>query len=707
VTGVYTALAGDGTSSTRRVFATVVVVALALFAGPMLLAAFILGLMLVGKIAGTTPPLVGRHPIMSWGAVAIVLALFLGFAAALVVLSRRSERTRDPHEEEEDEEGVVADAAPPRPRDRRALLRTALEAALFVAVALVLMWPLSFRLSSAFAGWKDSQYYVWLMWRVGQMLRDGVFSTHISGVVWPYGIDIRLLDGQGPTLIGGLWNVVAGPYLAYNLGLMTGTLLNLWAGRRLGRLFSERRAVWVLTAIAFATAPSIAARLEVHFTLYYAFPTALLVEEAIRVARGDRPLRPLRLGILLFVAYLCGIYQMIFGAIAFALIVLFSVSALSALPRLLLKAAAGAGVALLLMSPFLAARLEADRQNRATGHGTVLLGNTLVAEADALSIVAQPSSSTFDLPGAARLRRTFRQNVHESTIFPGFLAIASLAGLLLLRTRLRWPALVATLGTWLLALGSSLKIDGVFSVTGTSGAVAWLPYAALMRSPGLGSLRSPNRASFALAALMVAPVGLSLDWLLRRFPRVWQQGIVIGAAMSMLATNLLIPISESTVPGGASMQAGLREVAARAQPGQSMVGVPADCETWAIVFQIEHHAPFVGCNTSRSAIPWAELSLYRDSSALAALRCNPRHIGELTTRFTQSVPFGPEDLLALARDLGVRFFLVDLGRLRAARCADVRERVLPVLMRYELLGADGGWMIIDTGSLAPATPRSG
>jgi hypothetical protein len=597
----------------------------------------------------------------------------------------------------------------PRPRwqvrrpDLGRVTSRAAESTAYVVTALTMCWPLTFDLGSGIAGWRDARYYAWANWRAGQMLSSGDPSLRIRDIVWPYGVDIRHLDGQLPTLVGGLWNLVASPELAHNLALLTGVALNLWAGRRLGKVFSRHRAVWALTAIAFATAPAIAARFEVHFTMYFAFPLALLLEDAVRVARKERPLGPLRLGLLLVLAYLCGIYLLAFGGIAFGLVVLLA-SVPRELPRLLLRASVGVVLALVLLSPFVIARLELDRAERSAGRNPELLKKTLIAAADGLSIAAQPSSATFDLPGMSTLRRSFRAtNVHESTIFPGALPLLlGFGGLLFLRSPLRWPLLFTTLGVWLLALGTSLKIDGRFVVEGAkSRPIAWLPYTAFFEIPGLASLRSPNRASFTLAAVLVAAAAMSLGWLFSRFDRRWQHVAMSGVGGALLLTNLMIPIHEEQIATSPALESALRTVADRVRPGEGMVEVPADCnrQTHTVVLQILHRTPLVGCQTSYPAIPWrSDLELYR-TAALAGLRCDPRRLGRLVTSFTPEDRFEPRDLEWLRDELDVRFLLVHRTLLNARKCATVRTAVLPVLASYEAIGGDREWFVVDTGPL--------
>jgi hypothetical protein len=578
----------------------------------------------------------------------------------------------------------------------------AAELTAYVVTALAMLWPLTFRLGSEIAGYGDARYYAWASWLAGEKLGSGDLGLRIDEIVWPYGIDIRHLDGQLPTLIGGLWNLVASPELAYSLGLLTAVALNLWAGRRLGKAFSPHRGVWALTAVAFATAPAIAARLDAHFTMYFAFPLALLLEEAVQVGRGDHPVRPIRLGLLLAVTYLCGVYALVFGAIAFGLVVVLA-SAPRDLPPLLLRATGGVALALVVLSPFVLARLDLDRAERAAGGNTVLLHNTFRAAGDGLAITTQPAPSLLDVPGMQRLREHFRENVHESTIFPGFIPLLlGIGGLLFLRSRLRWPLLFAALAMWLLALGTSLKIDGRLVLETARGRpVAWLPYTALVEVPGLGSLRSPNRASFALAAVLVAAAAYSLGWLFDKFDGVWQRAAMIAVGGGLLLTNLMIPIHTVAIADSPALATTLRTVADRVRPGESMIEVPADCgrQTHTVVMQILHRTPLVGCQTSYAAIPWAsDIERYKTSAAYAALRCRPHTFaGKVDTPFTVADRFDVRDLESLREDFGARFYLV-----RRSGCGRVLRDAVEILERYETIGGDEEWIVIDTGPIEPS-----
>jgi hypothetical protein len=585
------------------------------------------------------------------------------------------------------------------------------EFGLYVVLALVVMWPVPLHLASRFAGGGDPSYYFWLNWAVGQMIRHGHLAWHIPGVVYPVGSDIRLLDGQLPTLIGGLFNAVFNPFLAFNLGLVTGTLLNCWAGRRIGRLFSPHRQVWILTAVAFATAPCIAQRLRTHFTLYFAFAAALLVEEAVRVARGDHPVRPVRLGLLLFLAYLCGVYFLVFGGLAYVLIVGLSSSRVRGLLRNAGKLAAGLAIGLVLVSPFLVNRLTLDRFDRAHGYSPVMLSNMIVAESDGYSIVTQSKKETVQLPGQSTLRANFRgAKAAETVDFPGYLLLAAIAGLILLRFPLRWPLLVTAMALWILTLGPSPRINGHYFFTSAGGQpVAFMPYTALAPIPGLGTMRVPTRASFAMAAVLSVPFALSAHWLFGRLRSRWQRWTVYAVAAGLVVTSLGLPVGAARIEGDARFHHALEEVAARTGPGQSMVTVPADCVTngllLSVYFQVLHRTPLVGCQASSAALPWQSVyRYYAPSAALASLRCQPWREGPFGgLPFTDRDRFTPAALAALRRELGVRFLLVGTWALAQPRCARLRSLVPELRRRYDVLGEDQRWILIDT-AVAPGTP---
>lgn len=585
---------------------------------------------------------------------------------------------------------------------RRRLTAGAPVGAAYLVLALVMMWPATLRLGSIYVGEKDASYYIWLMWRVGRLMGSGeIWALRIPDVVWPLGVDLRLSDGLLPTLIGGAWNLVAGPVLAYNLGLLTATLLNLWAAGRLARVFTDSRLVRVVVAASFAMAPSIVLRMPVHFTMYFAFAVPLLLERAVRVYRADEPVRPLVTGFLLWLAYLCGVYYLIFGGLAYLLVVTAGLLRRRAWLKSLPHLAVTGLVALVLMGPFLLPRLELDRAERAAGGSPVLTSHTDRAGADATSLFVQPPGSTFELPWMEDLREGFRANRHEATIFPGWLLLAALGAVLVTRLRPAAPILVTTVALWILSMGGTLKLSGDVALTYPGGdPVLWMPWPALLELPGLASLRAGNRTSFTIAATLAVALAVVLGHLFARWRGGGARAAIALVCGITLLTNLLIPMPTDALPSNRSLTSALTEMNDRREPGDSALLVPADCNSrtlWTVKLQIVHRTPLLGCQASPSQLPWySGLDAYAESDALAALRCRQGRLARRSTGFSEEV-LDPDDFRDLRSDLGVRFLIVDRFLLaHDPSCARLAAEVPVIMARLETLGRSGRWVVLDT-----------
>jgi hypothetical protein len=571
----------------------------------------------------------------------------------------------------------------------------------YLALALLVMWPATFQLAEVYVGEKDANYYLWLTWRVGRLMASGdLWGLRIPDVVWPLGVDLRLADGLLPTLIGGVWNLVAGPVLAFNLGLITATLLNLWAAGRLARLYSDSRLVRVVVAPAFALAPAIALRMPVHFTMYFVFAVPLLLERAVRVARGDEPVRPLLTGFLLWLAYLCGIYCLIFGGLAYVIVVarglLRGRTGLSGLARL----AATGMVALILMTPFILPRIALDRAEREAGGRPVLTSRTEKAGADATSLVVQAPGSTFELPGMKDLRDGFRSNPHEATVFPGLLLLGALGGALVSRFRLAGALLVSTVLLWVLSMGGTFKLSGAVELAYPTGdSVLWMPYPALLELPGLGSLKAANRTSFTIAAVLTVALAAVLGHLFGRWKNAWSRGALVAGCGVVLATNLVIPVPTGSLPSTPSLTGALTEMNERREPGDSALLVPADCRSstvWTVRLQIIHRTPLVGCQASPAQIPWSSgLDVYAESEALAPLRCGQGRVGPRSTEFSNE-RLDADDFRKLRAELGVRFLIVDHSLLSDPGCTRLAAEIPTFVSGFEALGENRRWLVVET-----------
>ena len=579
---------------------------------------------------------------------------------------------------------------------------TLAEAAVYAVAIVLVLGPGVFHASTRLVGRSDDgRYYAWLGWAIGHLVAHGhVVPLRIPNVIAPFGLDLRLVDGYLPSYVSGLFNLVFGPILSYNLTFVTGAVLNLLCARALARRLSRHRLVHVIAAVAFLSAPPIALNAQVGLLpLFWAFTLPLLLGDAIDVAAGRRGVRPGRLAILLVVAYLCSVYFVVFGGVAYGLIV--GIAALRKRSwRIPITAAVATLITLAVLTPFVVSRVRFDRAERHRGAETQLVGDSNLFSADALSIVAQPTRSTLLLPRPTVVDRSLLRLIDPShtlewTIFPGLLLLVGGVLFLMRRDARRVPLVAAGAVMWVLALGPSLKFGGDFVWEHAGKPVSWLPYRLVLGVPALGALRAPFRTGYVLVAVLVAATAIASDRLLSTRPR--HAAIVAAGAAVLLATNLLLPLPTDTLGTTAASEHALRQIARLARPGDAVMAVPADCDPTFVSYQVFHHAPVVGCAGSFAANPWQSELAYTRSDAFTKLRCDRKQYGRIATTDRPVSPFGPEDVAQLRAHDGVRFLVVDRQRLGQIDCASVNA-AFAFLARYRSLGGDRALTVLDLAS---------
>lgn len=597
-----------------------------------------------------------------------------------------------------------SDVAAPSVRDRLARVlrsRGALaEAGVYVVTIALVVWPGVLHAGTQILGaGDDARYYTWLGWRMGRLIAHGhLVPFHVGDVIRPFGLDLRLLDGYLPSYVSGLFNLVAGPVLAFNLTVVTGAILNLGVARSLARRLSTSRLVITIAAVAFVTAPPIALNVQLGLLpLFWAFTAPLLVADALDVASGARGVRPIRLALLLALAYLCSVYFLVFGGLAYALIVGIAAVRRREL-RYVVQAAAGALIAVVVLLPFIVPRIAFDRDESAHGIDTELLSDSNFFSADAVSVIAQPTRSTFLLPRPTFVEQSIVRlpdvrYAIEATIFPGLLLLAGFVVYLLRPDRRRLPLGVAAAALFVFGLGPSLKFAGHFVWKHGGTPVSWLPYRLLLAIPGLGALRAPVRVEYVLVALLVAATAIALTRFVDAAPaRAWTVGT---AAVVLLATNLLAPVPTTTFGTSSGSSQGLDEIARRAQPGDTVLSVPDDCDPAFVSLQVFHHAPVIGCAGSFAANPWSKLEADIALPSFTKLLCDGSTYGRLTLPATRArtTPFDAHDVAALRRLLGARFVVIDHTKI-GPTCPAVAA-ALPILREHLLLGRDARYEVID------------
>jgi len=206
--------------------------------------------------------------------------------------------------------------------------------------------------------------------------------------------------------------------------------------------------------------------------------------------------------------------------------------------------------------------------------------------------------------------------------------------------------------------------------------------------PALGSLRVPVRVGLTFTAVLVAMAAIVLDRYVAR-----GRALLIVSVI-LLATNALLPLPTTTMRASATTKHGLREIARLAQPGDTVMRVPFDCEPAFATLQVYHHAPVVGCTGSFAANPWrSKMTAYTASDALTKLRCDPTHYGRLPTTPQPASPFAAADLAHVREQFGVRFVIVDHSLL-GPFCGSVLAS-LPFLEAHAVLSHDGRYDVLD------------
>src|SRR5262245_14833966 len=471
-----------------------------------------------------------------------------------------------------------------------------------------------------FGAGDDARYYTWLGWRMGRLIAHGrLIPFHVGDVIHPFGLDLRLLDGYLPSYVSGLFNLFVGPVLAFNLTFVAGAILNIAAARSLARRCSSSRLVWTVAAIAFLTAPPIALNVQLGLLpLFWAFTAPLLIGDALDVVTGARGVRAVRLAVLLALAYLCSVYFLVFGALAYGVIV--AVAAVRDRSwRVIGSAAVAVGLAVIVLLPFIVPRVQFDHRESARGIDTELLADSNFFSADAVSVIAQPTRSTLLLPRPTFVEQSIVRlpdvrYAIEATIFPGLILLAGFVVFLLRRDRRRLPLGLSAAALFVFGLGPSLKVGGNFVWKHGGTPVSWLPYRLLLFVPGLGALRAPVRVEYVLAAVLVAATAIALQRIVDAAPvRLWLVGVLAGA---LLATNLLVPLPTTDTTTTAASRAALHRLRTSAEPGDSVLRVPADCDPSFVGLQIFHRAPVVGCAGSFAANPWSKLRAIADDPAV-------------------------------------------------------------------------------------------
>ena len=515
-----------------------------------------------------------------------------------------------------------------------------------LTIVALMFWPLTNWSSDLYGGNGDGYNWRWIIWRMSQEFRSGnLLPTRFNDVIAPYGVDLRLTDGYLSMYIGGLWNLVTGPTLAYNLTLATSVVMNFFAARRLSLTISSSQMTGILAGIIMATAPSITLRHMGHLNLCFTFVMCLAAIEGLKLLEGKK-VRIWQPVLVLALAFFSSFYFFVLSGIFYAACVLIRIARDFSIDRDSVKSvtarlASVVAITGILISPFILTRLQHDSAERAAGApaASARTDEYMFYSADPRTFFLPPSDALVQLPKSSELRRNTSPNTVENTPFPGYVTLFAVGLMLMLVRRWRW--FVASLWSifTVLALGPTLiwGADSRFSYffphalveSASSQPVTWLPYGDLTAIPGLSALRTPNRFAMILPVLGVTALAV----LAKEFLKCKQQKRIRLLALTTIVLLMLPNFRSSNYWYNTSFSDPVLQALHTIQedPSDERVLVAGQNCVQTIFManlQIEHGHPIVGCQTFSAAVPWySSLEEYRNSSALAAVQCDPATFG--------------------------------------------------------------------------------
>lgn len=430
-----------------------------------------------------------------------------------------------------DARGRSVDSTPGRSLRRRLVRWGLIELVGYFLLATIATWPLAVRCTSALPLGTESVATVpllnlWSVWWNADRAAHFYRGYWDAPIFHPTEGAFAFSEPMPTTVVVGPIVWLSGQrVLAYNVLLLTALALNGWAAFRLLRYLRLRWLVCVLAGGIIEMLPMVQAELGV-LQLVPLFGILWTLHALCRFARRPRWSHSLVLGAAFAFTYLTCAYYGLFLSI---LLFISSVWLLGKRFREIgtwWRLTAGAGLALLLVSPVVAAQIKIIRAHDLRRDHDWM--NRLSADLEHYVVTPRPQWLE---PGRIALLRD-RSRFHLS---PGWLKIALAllgagAGLASRRYR-KWTAFCLTIAVAALVLSQGPK----FTVFG------WSPYAWLTGwYPGMAQVRSPFRfAMFVqLATGLLAALGLQRIVTGRRW-QPWRR--IVATCLGLLALIEIVP----------------------------------------------------------------------------------------------------------------------------------------------------------------------
>jgi hypothetical protein len=500
----------------------------------------------------------------------------------------------------------------------------------------------------------DAKGYLWNYWWTKTALSRGTSPFETDAIFHPIGIGLAFHT------LGFLQGVEFVPLSSLVGEVAAANLIVLWtfpasalATYALARTVGAGVAGSFLAGVVFAFCPYRIARLAGHYDLLGTEWIPLYLLALFKLAETERISVPrvLAAGAL---AAACGYTASTY----LVFLALFTLLLLAVRPRIAARAVAVGAVAAVLLLPMLhQAYVDRTSWTYAPYPGA----DRYVADLASYFTPSPRQNLLGPIAGQA-----FDENLTETTVFAGYLVLASgLAGLAL---RKRIPGvsfwLTSAAVFLVLSLGTTLRAGG--ANTGLP-----LPFTLFTWTPLLEELRAPSR--FSVMTMISLAVVLSLVWshLVRAVRREWL--LAFCAALVLISEYIALP-----TPRFAAGAARLYRELAMKEAG-TVVEIPGIEQTpvETMYHQTMHGKPiFVG---TAARIPrekseyYLGLPLVRPLIDLRKGKIDPSP--ELIQRDREAAP-------RVARFLGVGYFVIDRGYEKRG-VVSYLEQVLPVERWYE------------------------
>ena len=395
---------------------------------------------------------------------------------------------------------------------------------LYALLAVVMTWPLVTVLGTRLGGAdQDILNVFWGNWWVPKALFRGIDPYVTNYLIYPIGFDLTSF-AFSPLLA-----IVAMPFdwlfssiVAYNLVFLVVIVVSAGAMDQLVRYLTGNPWAALIAGVTFGFSPILAGHRAAHLNMATVvwLPWAALL--LIRIMREARLSDALLLALIARLAFLTRLQVGTLTAVFCAVIFLgVAITEGKSWRRLAWgRLAVATGLALLMLSPLLIK--VGYRLSQPNADGAVVEAS--IAEADVLSYLTPLPAHPLLGRWTALIYERFPATASIYWMYIGFVPLLLAILATLKRPRRALPWLGVSLGFFVLALGSKLRLNGQVYPGVT------LPYGWLGHLFATIGFDRPDRFNLGLAAGLAVLAGLGADCLSGRLWRPWLLG-VIGAVV--------------------------------------------------------------------------------------------------------------------------------------------------------------------------------